>query len=261
MTIISKAERRGARDRNVGQPTRPTPPGKNIGGRPKRGKPQSYAATPLHLPRYPSPDASLVSALATISDPAHKATRASSYIMHAISCGAPHSHIENQIGLPPGSLVALLLSDRALLLQYCIAEVAAANLEDSEARRILATVAGQPVTAAYTRTVLNFTNSLRTAAEGRRRLSESLMRKAALPVRECDARADRQFKKVWDKIIGAPNAFAPATTMEISVTSSDPLTAAQELLPLLRGDLNARRSAGEPSVQLVGLADQVRRVE
>lgn len=265
MTISTKPERRGGRDRNVGGPTRPTPPGKNIGGRRKAGRPRSYAATPpqspLTIPQFPPPDAPTLAALANTPDPQHKATAACSYIMYAISRGAPHSHIENHIGLSPGSLVALLLRDRELLLQYCVAEVSAANLEDSEARRTLAAVAGQPATAATVRAVLNFTNSLRTAAEGRRRLSESLMRKATLPVREHDARANTRFKRIWDKLMGATNAFAPAASIEVTVTASEPLAAAHEILPQLRSDIDTRRAAGEPGIQLVALADQVRRVE
>lgn len=268
MTINTKVERRGARERNVGGPTRPTPPGKNIGGRHKAGRPRSYAAAPstlppglLNLPHYPSPDAPTLAALAGIPDPAHKATQAANYIMHAIACGAPHSHIENQIGLQPGSLVALLLSDRELSLQYCVAENGAANFEDSEARRILATVVGQPVPTAAARTVLNFVNSLRTAAEGRRRLSEALLRKNTLAVREHGSRESARFRKLWDRIMGATNAFAPAASIEVTVTASEPLAAAHELIPQLRGDLDARRAAGEPGVQLLALADQVRRVE
>jgi hypothetical protein len=249
ISVPTNPERRGARDRNVGGPTRPTPPGANIQYRGARTRKRATSSPlPPELltpPQYPKPDAATLAAIDGITDAAHKATKSAPYIIHAISQAAPLSFIETELALPAGSLIGILLSDRDLLLQYCTAEVAAANVEDAEARRILTVLAEKTRKTDHTRIALNYSNSLRTAAEGRRRLSEALLRKATLTAKDEAAAAKSRLQRYWDQILCTDHAFLPTVEISLPPAVTDALSAARHILPLLERELAARKADGE----------------
>lgn len=112
--------------------------------------------------------------------PAGRFTWFADWIFGCLSTGATTGYVEAQIGVPIGSLSGWLFEDSARVMRLALALNDAATAQDKQARAVLAAIkGGKGRVDIENRALANLANTLRATAEGNRRLSEGVLRKAA----------------------------------------------------------------------------------
>ena len=100
-------------------------------------------------------------------------------IMAAIQAGCPYSMTEKALGVRPGTLSGFVLSSRELMLRYAISLCAAADELDKIATGFLRDASAESARQIDRRSRVNASNTVRCMAEGKRRLGESMARRAS----------------------------------------------------------------------------------
>lgn len=225
------------------------------------------AASPAATGANPTPDATFApEAILEAAEP---------FVYGCVAEGVPMNEIDRALRLPLGSVNGFVLSDAEKITRLCVALVEAADRFDREARKMLATMKGNP-SAAGCRVVLASANSLRCTGEGWRRLSESLGRKVTVLEDHADTKrkalkAKRQAKAAADaakadearrrRIHDEAEATSPTAPppREIIRPLGTPMTQDEfDWLCLYDNSRAVKLIAAEDVAGLTALADEVR---
>lgn len=193
------------------------------------------------LPPIPAPLTAAISAAAGDAHAVLSNPSAADFIFHAVAASSDFASIEVALALPGGTLNGWCLSSPELITRTALALGEAAERLDRQARSVMRSPDAAP-NQMLSRMTLAFVNCLRSGAESKRRIAESIMRRVtaledhreqkareAAARREAEAAATsraeaRQRRRDWEAKMIAACGHPPPAPVQAVQPNGTPIT-------------------------------------